>query len=66
HLMDTQSDDVEYSLENYQASNLDLAQVYIEMEDFESATDVLQEVMKSGSEEQKSEAKLLLKDIEKA
>lgn len=66
NMMEAQSDDVEYSLENYQSSNLDLAQIYIDMEDFESAGDVLREVLESGSDDQKAEAQALLKEIEKA
>lgn len=43
-----------------QASNLDLAQVYIDMDDFEAAAEVLEEVKSKGSVEQISEANELL------
>ncbi len=43
-----------------QASNLDLAQVYIDMEDFDAAQELLDEVVLNGSAEQQKEAKDLL------
>lgn len=46
-----------------QASNLDLAQVYIDMDDVEAATEVLDEIVSQGSPEQVSEAKELLQQI---
>ena len=46
--------------ENDQASNLDLAQVYIDMEDFEAAQELLDEVTRKGNEQQKTEAASLL------
>ena len=46
--------------ENDQAGNLDLAQVYIDMEDFEAAQELLDEVLRKGSEQQKTEAAALL------
>lgn len=42
------------------ATKLDLAKAYIEMEDFEGAKDILQEVLQEGNEEQQKEAKDLL------
>jgi pilus assembly protein FimV len=43
-----------------QSANLDLARVYIEMEDNESAQELLLEVIELGSQEQKDEAQALL------
>ncbi|MFC3120515.1 FimV/HubP family polar landmark protein [Agaribacter flavus] len=48
-----------------QAGNLDLAQVYIDMEDYEAASEVLNEVIENGSDEQINEAKELLASIQK-
>lgn len=49
-----------------QASNLDLAQVYMDMDDLEAAAEVLEEVVAKGSAEQITEAKELLEQIKKA
>jgi FimV-like protein len=49
--------------ETNQASNLDLAQVYIDMEDTEAAIELLDEVVKLGTPEQKDEATMLLASI---
>lgn len=49
--------------ENDQASNLDLAQVYIDMEDFEAAQELLDEVTRKGNEQQKAEAASLLESF---
>ncbi|MBT1450978.1 hypothetical protein KJ365_08800 [Glaciecola sp. XM2] len=46
-----------------QASNLDLAQVYIDMDDFDAAKEVLAEVQSNGTEAQAAEAKQLLQEI---
>ncbi|WP_371195858.1 FimV/HubP family polar landmark protein [Glaciecola sp. SC05] len=48
-----------------QASNLDLAQVYMDMGDHEAATEVLEEVKQRGSDEQVAEATELLQQIKK-
>lgn len=46
-----------------QNANLDLARVYIEMDDFPAAKELLDEVLSQGSEEQKQEAESILKSI---
>jgi pilus assembly protein FimV len=46
-----------------QASNLDLAQVYIDMDDLDAAKEILLEVQAKGSDEQMSEAMQLLQQI---
>lgn len=46
-----------------QGANLDLARMYIEMDDNESAKELLQEVAENGSEEQRNEALALLKNL---
>lgn len=46
-----------------QSSNLDLAQVYIDMDDFDAAIEVLEEVKLKGSAEQIEEAMQLLQGI---
>jgi FimV C-terminal domain len=46
-----------------QNANLDLARVYIEMDDVDSAKELLDEVMSLGSDEQKKEADDILKSI---
>ena len=43
-----------------QNANLDLARVYIEMDDPEAARELLEEVMNKGSEAQQTEAKKLI------
>ncbi|MFS1704764.1 FimV/HubP family polar landmark protein, partial [Alteromonas sp. AMM-1] len=47
-----------------QNANLDLARVYIEMDDPEAARELLAEVMDKGSDTQKAEASELLKALE--
>ncbi|RDV24612.1 AAA family ATPase [Alteromonas aestuariivivens] len=49
-----------------QSANLDLARVYIEMDDIAAARELLEEVMLKGSEENKEEAHLLLKQLAEA
>ena len=46
-----------------QNANLDLARAYIEMEDVDAAKELLEEVMKEGSEEQKQEAASIFEKI---
>ena len=46
-----------------QNANLDLARVYIEMDDPEAAKELLEEVMDKGSDNQKAEAESLLKTL---
>ncbi len=46
-----------------QNANLDLARVYIEMDDVPAAKELLDEVVSQGSEEQKQEAESILKSI---
>lgn len=46
-----------------QNANLDLARVYIEMDDPEAAKELLEEVVEKGSDNQKSEAESLLKTL---
>ena len=47
-----------------QNANLDLARAYLEMEDVDAAKELLEEVMREGSEEQKQEADTILKSID--
>lgn len=54
------SSDIMSDVENDQASNLDLAQVYIDMEDLEAAQELLDDVKRKGTEQQKSEADSLI------
>ena len=49
--------------EDIQASKLDLARAYIDMEDFVSALKILEDVKINGSEAQKTEAQRLLQEI---
>ena len=46
-----------------QNANLDLARVYIEMDDPEAAKELLEEVMNKGSEAQQAEAKKLIETL---
>lgn len=57
------SDDKGFDVDNEQASNLDLARVYIDMEDNEAALEALEEVLQKGSDENKKEAQLLMKQL---
>jgi pilus assembly protein FimV len=50
-------------IESDQSSNLDLAQVYMDMEDFDAAKELLDEVGRLGSHEQQQEANELLAKI---
>jgi pilus assembly protein FimV len=50
-------------VESDQASNLDLAQVYIDMEDFEAAKELLDEVVRLGNQDQQQEANGLILNI---
>ena len=45
------------------ATKLDLARAYVEMGDGDGARDILEEVALEGNEEQKAEAKELLKNL---
>ena len=47
-----------------QNANLDLARAYLEMEDVDAAKELLEEVMRDGSEEQRQEAGTILKSID--
>jgi pilus assembly protein FimV len=58
---DVQSDPSD--AESNQSSNLDLALVYIDMEDFVAAKELLEEVTRLGTQEQQDEAKTLLSQI---
>ncbi len=60
-LNDDTSIDVDINAD--QASNLDLARVYIDMEDKEAASELLEEVVEKGSDEQQEEARLLLAQL---
>ncbi len=46
-----------------QNANLDLARVYIEMDDPEAAKELLEEVMNKGSEAQQAEARKLIETL---
>lgn len=54
---------LDVDLDADQASNLDLAQVYIDMEDNEAAIEALEEVLQKGTAEQKVEAQALLNQL---
>lgn len=51
--------------ENY-STQLDLANTYIEMEDFEGAEELIREVLKAGDENEKQEAESLMKRLKAA
>lgn len=55
--------EVDVDLDADQASNLDLAQVYIDMEDNEAAVEALEEVLQKGTAEQKVEAQALVNQL---
>ncbi|WP_422412423.1 FimV/HubP family polar landmark protein, partial [Endozoicomonas sp. ALB122] len=56
-----EDDDLEFlSDDDEAATKLDLARAYIDMGDIEGARDILQEVLESGSDEQKQEAQALM------
>lgn len=55
--------EIDVDLDADQASNLDLAQVYIDMEDNEAAVEALEEVLQKGNTEQKVEAQALLNQL---
>lgn len=55
--------DAASDVESDQASNLDLALVYLDMEDFDAAKELLDEVVRLGSNEQQEEASELLGKI---
>lgn len=55
--------EIDVDLNADQASNLDLAQVYIDMEDNEAAIEALEEVLQKGNAEQKEEAEALLNQL---
>nr|WP_297347703.1 FimV/HubP family polar landmark protein [uncultured Glaciecola sp.] len=55
--------EIDVDIDADQASNLDLARVYIDMEDNEAAIEALDEVVKKGNDEQKEEAKALLEQL---
>ncbi len=57
--------EVDLSGEDSPASRLDLARAYIDMGDILGAKDVLQTVLKSGDEAQRTEARTLLAECEK-
>ncbi len=46
------------------STKLDLARAYIDMEDYDGASEILQEVLTEGNDEQKTEAKDLISQIE--
>lgn len=55
--------EVDVDIDADQASNLDLARVYIDMEDNEAAIEALENVMKKGTSDQKEEAQALLEQL---
>jgi pilus assembly protein FimV len=55
--------EIDVDLDADQSSNLDLARVYIDMEDNEAAIEALEEVLQKGNEEQKEEAQGLLQRL---
>jgi pilus assembly protein FimV len=54
---------IDVDLDADQSSNLDLARVYIDMEDNEAAIEALEEVLQKGNDEQKEEAQGLLQGL---
>jgi pilus assembly protein FimV len=55
--------EIDVDLDADQSSNLDLARVYIDMEDNEAAIEALEEVLQKGNDEQKKEAQALLQHL---
>jgi pilus assembly protein FimV len=55
--------EIDVDLDADQSSNLDLARVYIDMEDNEAAKEALEEVLQKGNDEQKEEAQALLQHL---
>ena len=55
--------EIDVDIDADQASNLDLARVYIDMEDNEAAIEALDEVVKKGNDEQKEEALAILEQL---
>jgi pilus assembly protein FimV len=55
--------EIDVDIDADQASNLDLARVYIDMEDNEAAIEALNEVVQKGNDEQKEEALTLLEQL---
>jgi pilus assembly protein FimV len=55
--------EIDVDIDADQASNLDLARVYVDMEDNEAAIEALDEVVQKGNDEQKEEALALLKQL---
>jgi pilus assembly protein FimV len=55
--------EIDVDLDSDQASNLDLARVYIDMEDNDAAIEALEDVLEKGTDEQKEEAKALLEQL---
>lgn len=53
-------DTKDFSFKNEMSLKLNLAKLYIEIEDFNTAKDLLQEISSRGNEEEQREAKLLL------
>lgn len=54
---------VDVDSEGMQSANLDLARAYIEMDDSASAKDLLEEVIRDGSEDEQKEAQKLLESL---
>lgn len=61
---DEAADDFEPADEDDNDTQLDLASAYIEMGDFEGAREIIEDVLESGSEQQKAQAQSLLDSIE--
>ena len=57
--------EIDVDLDADQASNLDLARVYIDMEDNDAAAEALEDVLQKGTKEQKEEAKALLEQLKR-
>jgi len=55
--------EIDVDIDADQASNLDLARVYIDMEDNEAAIEALEQVVQKGNDEQKEEAQILLEEL---
>ncbi|WP_370545302.1 FimV/HubP family polar landmark protein [Glaciecola sp. MH2013] len=58
-----ESNGIDVDVDADQSSNLDLARVYIDMEDTEAAIEALDQVVKKGNAKQKEEASALLEQL---
>ena len=59
----SESNGIDVDIDADQASNLDLARVYIDMEDTEAAIEALEQVIKKGNDSQQEEANALIQKL---